>query len=108
MEFFTTQTPDGLKSLGIGLLMSSSTMGSYICSIILTTVMAITSRNEEARWVPPDLNDGHLDWYFFLLAALTAINLVLFVICAKRYNPISFENRAENMEMGTQEQANEA
>lgn len=88
--------------------MSSSAMGSYICSIILTTVMAITSRNGEAGWVPPDLNDGHLDRYFFLLAALTGINLVLFVICAKRYNPISFENRAEDMEMGTQEAANEA
>ncbi|KAA3469404.1 protein NRT1/PTR FAMILY 7.2 isoform X2 [Gossypium australe] len=100
MEFFATQTPDGLESLGIGLSMSSSAMGSYICSIILTTVMAITSRNGEAGWVPPDLNDGHLDRYFFLLAALTAINL--------RYNPISFENRAEDMEMGTQEQDNEA
>ncbi|KAG4134445.1 hypothetical protein ERO13_D08G156650v2 [Gossypium hirsutum] len=108
MEFFATQTPDGLKSLGIGLSMSSSAMVSYICSIILTTVMAITSTNGEAGWVPPDLNDGHLDRYFFLLAALTAINLVLFVICAKRYSPTSFENRAENMEMGTQEQANEA
>ncbi|MBA0584087.1 hypothetical protein Gorai_014918 [Gossypium raimondii] len=84
MEFFATQTPDGLKSLGIGLSMSSSAMVSYICSIILTTVMAITSTNGEAGWVPPDLNDGHLDRYFFLLAALTAINLVLFVICAKR------------------------
>ncbi|MBA0756134.1 hypothetical protein Gogos_020427 [Gossypium gossypioides] len=108
MEFFATQTPDGLKSLGIWLSMSSSAMGSYICSIILTTVMAITSTNGEAGWVPPNLNDGHLDRYFFLLAALTAINLVVFVICAKRYTPISFENRAENMEMGTQEQANEA
>ncbi|MBA0852520.1 hypothetical protein Goshw_006297 [Gossypium schwendimanii] len=89
MEFFATQTPDGLKSLGIGLSTSSSAMDSYICSIILTTVMAITSTNGEA-------------------AALTAINLVLFVICAKRYSPTSFKNRAENMEMGTQEQANEA
>ncbi|MBA0709490.1 hypothetical protein Golax_024521 [Gossypium laxum] len=57
MEFFATQTPDGLKSLGIGLSMSSSAMDSYICSIILTTVMAITSTNGEAGWVPPDLND---------------------------------------------------
>ncbi|MFQ6626818.1 hypothetical protein Gotur_005198 [Gossypium turneri] len=92
MEFFATQTPDGLKSLGIGLSMSSSAMGSYICSIILTTVMAITSTNGEVGWVPPNLNDGYLDRYFFLLAALAAINLVLFVICAKRYSPTSFEN----------------
>ncbi|XVF22733.1 hypothetical protein REPUB_Repub12eG0196200 [Reevesia pubescens] len=101
MEFFASQTPDGLKSLGIGLSMCSSAMGSYICSMILTLVMAITSKNGKAGWVPPDLNAGHLDRYFFLLAALTALNLLLFVTFAKRYNPISFEKRADEIEMET-------
>ncbi|KAK8612063.1 hypothetical protein V6N13_132096 [Hibiscus sabdariffa] len=105
MEFFATQSPDGLQSLGIGLSMCSSAMGSYMCSMILTAVMAITSKNGKPGWVPPDLNAGHLDRYFLFLAALTALNLVLFVICAKRYNPISFENRAEDMEMETKNQA---
>ncbi|KAL4325521.1 hypothetical protein GQ457_11G000840 [Hibiscus cannabinus] len=105
MEFFATQSPDGLQSLGIGLSMCSSAMGSYMCSMILTAVMAITSKNGKPGWVPPDLNAGHLDRYFLFLAALTALNLVLFVICAKRYNPISFENRADDMEMETKNQA---
>lgn len=74
MEFFASQTPDGLKSLGIGLSMCSSAMG------FCRQVMAITSKNGKPGWVPADLNVGHLDRYFFLLAALTAINLVLFVI----------------------------
>ncbi|XWS45914.1 hypothetical protein CRYUN_Cryun14cG0020100 [Craigia yunnanensis] len=108
MEFFASQAPDGLKSLGIGLSMCSSAMGSYICSIILTAVMAITSKNGRPGWVPSDLNAGHMDRYFFLLAALTALNLVLFVTCAKRYDPISFEKRAEEIEMETRDKANEA
>ncbi|XVF79867.1 hypothetical protein PTKIN_Ptkin15bG0024600 [Pterospermum kingtungense] len=108
MEFFASQTPNGLKSLGIGLSMCSSAMGSYICSMILTAVMAITSKNGKPGWVPSDLNDGHLDRYFFLLAALTAFNLVLFVICAMRYDPISFEKRAEEIEMETPKQVGEA
>ncbi|XP_017971956.1 PREDICTED: protein NRT1/ PTR FAMILY 7.2 isoform X1 [Theobroma cacao] len=108
MEFFASQTPDGLKSLGIGLSMYSSAMGSYICSIILAAVMAITSKNGKPGWVPPDLNAGHLDRYFFLLAALAALNLALFVACAKRYNPVSFEKRAEGVEMEARHQASEA
>ncbi|XVE76954.1 hypothetical protein DITRI_Ditri13aG0022200 [Diplodiscus trichospermus] len=101
MEFFASQAPDGLRSLGIGLSMCSFAMGSYTCGIILTAVMAITSKNGKPGWVPSDLNAGHLDRYFFLLAALTALNLVLFVICATRYDPISFEKRAEEIEMET-------
>ncbi|OMO78569.1 Proton-dependent oligopeptide transporter family [Corchorus capsularis] len=108
MEFFASQTPDGLKSLGIGLSMYSSAMGSYICSMILTAVMAITTKNGQPGWVPPDLNAGHLDRYFFLLAALTAINLVLFIACAKRYNPVSFEKRALELKMEAIDQPNEA
>ncbi|KAK5812646.1 hypothetical protein PVK06_028083 [Gossypium arboreum] len=123
--------PSELQRIGIGIAMAMATM--IIAAIVEqqrlkhadsknTSDLSIfwqipqyvlvgvseASVNGEAGWVPPDLDDGHLDRYFFLLAALTAINLVLFVICAKRYNPISFENRAEDMEMGTQEPANEA
>lgn len=92
-EFFSSQIPDKLKSLGLGLSMSSSAMGSYTCSIILAVVMKITTKDGKPGWVPANLNDGHLDRYFFLCAALTALNLVIFIFCAKRYKCISVERR---------------
>lgn len=93
MEFFATQTPDGLKSLGIGLSMASSAVGSYVASMILTVVMKITTKDGKPGWVPPNLNDGHLDRFFFLSAALTALNLALYIVCAKRYKFILLEKR---------------
>ncbi|KAM6584056.1 hypothetical protein CsatB_011058 [Cannabis sativa] len=93
MEFFASQTPDGLKSLGIGLSMSSSAMGSYVASTILTVVMRVTTKDGKLGWVPPNLNDGHLDRFFFLSAVLAAVNFVLYVLCAKRYKSISLEKR---------------
>ncbi|WCJ22880.1 Major facilitator superfamily protein [Euphorbia peplus] len=93
MEFFASQTPDAMKSLGISLSMCSTAFGSYICSIILTIVMAITARDGNPGWVPPNLNHGHVERYFFLSAALIALNLGLFIICAKRYKFTSFEKR---------------
>ncbi|KAI3796662.1 hypothetical protein L1987_39341 [Smallanthus sonchifolius] len=44
---------------------------------VLYVVMNITSKNGKPGWVPANLNDGHLDRFFFLCAALTALNLVL-------------------------------
>ncbi|KAI3743790.1 hypothetical protein L1987_56857 [Smallanthus sonchifolius] len=77
-EFFAAQVPDKLKSIGLGLSMCSSAMGSYTSNIILSVVMKITSKKGKPGWVPANLNDGHLDRFFFLCAALTALNLVFF------------------------------
>nr|XP_043626990.1 protein NRT1/ PTR FAMILY 7.3-like [Erigeron canadensis] len=98
-EFFAAQVPDKLKSIGLGLSMCSSAMGSYTSSIILSVVMKITSKNGKPGWVPANLNDGHLDRFFFLCATLTALNLVLFVSCAKKYKNIVVERRDEAREM---------
>lgn len=92
-EFFTAQTPDSLKCLGLGLSMSSSAFGSYLCGVILTVVMKFSTKNGKPGWVPPNLNSGHLDRFFFLSAALTAIALVLFVLAAKRFKGITQEKR---------------
>ncbi|KAJ0836927.1 putative proton-dependent oligopeptide transporter family, MFS transporter superfamily [Helianthus annuus] len=98
-EFFAAQVPDKLKSIGLGLSMCSSAMGSYTSSIILSVVMKITSKNGKPGWVPANLNDGHLDRFFFLCAALTALNLVFFISCAKKYKNIVVERRDEAREM---------
>ncbi|MED6198334.1 hypothetical protein PIB30_065409 [Stylosanthes scabra] len=95
MEFFSSQTPDGVKGLGIGLSMSSSAVGSYVANIVLTMVMKITSRHGQPGWVSPNLNEGHLDRFFFLCAFLTFINLIVYIICARRYKDISWEKSEE-------------
>ncbi|KAK9742808.1 hypothetical protein RND81_03G198700 [Saponaria officinalis] len=98
-EFFSSQTPDGLKSIGLGLPMSSTAMGSYLCSAILSVVMHFTTKNGQPGWVPPNLNEGHLERFFFLSAALTTLNLGFYVFCARRYKGISLEKRDSDKEM---------
>ncbi|XP_004506506.1 protein NRT1/ PTR FAMILY 7.3-like [Cicer arietinum] len=88
MNFFTSQTPDGLESLGMGLSMFSSALGCYVGNIILTVVNKITSSQGQHGWVSPNLNDGHLDRYYFLIAFLIVIVLMLYIVCAKRYKGI--------------------
>lgn len=91
MEFFASEMPEGLKSIGMGLSMSSSAIGSYLCSMLLTVITEITSKNGKKGWVPPNLNEGHLDRFFFLSAALTALNLGVYLVCAKRYEHVLIE-----------------
>lgn len=74
LEFFYDQSPGGMKSLG-----TSLAAGSYLNSAVLGAVAASTG------WIPDDLNEGHLDYFFWLMAALIVVNLMHFLHCCSRY-----------------------
>lgn len=93
LEFFNSQAPDGLKSFGSALCMTSISFGNYVSSLLVTIVMKISATDNMPGWIPGNLNRGHLDRFYFLLAALTAADLVVYILCAKWYKYIKFESR---------------
>lgn len=93
LEFFNDQTPDGLKSFGSALCMTSISLGNYVSSLLVTIVMKFSKNEKMPGWIPGNLNKGHLDRFFFLLAALTAADFVVYLICAKWYKYIKVEGR---------------
>jgi len=90
LEFFNGQAPDGIKSFGSALCMASISFGNYVSSLLVRMVMLITSRGDSPGWISSDLNYGHIDRFYFLIMALTAIDVVLFIVCARWYKPITF------------------
>ena len=95
LEFFNAQTPDGLKSFGSALCMTSISLGNYVSSLLVAIVMKISTKGDIPGWIPGNLNLGHLDRFYFLLAALTTADLVVYVALAKWYKSIQFEENAE-------------
>jgi peptide/histidine transporter 3/4 len=89
LEFFNGQAPEGLRSFGSALWMTSIAMGNYVSSLIVTIVMDITTRDNKPGWIPEDLNRGHMDRFCFLLAFLTVLDFIAYVICARRYRGIA-------------------
>ncbi|XP_027192858.1 protein NRT1/ PTR FAMILY 7.3-like [Cicer arietinum] len=96
LEFFNAQAPDGLKSFGSALCMTSISLGNYVSSLIVSIVMKISTEDNMPGWIPGNLNSGHLDRFFFLLAALTSIDLIAYIACAKWFNSIQMECKYEN------------
>ncbi|KAK6119265.1 hypothetical protein DH2020_046991 [Rehmannia glutinosa] len=93
LEFFNGQAPDGLKSFGSALSMTSISLGNYVSSLIVTIVMKVSTSDDMPGWIPRDLNLGHLDRFYYLLAGLTAADLVVYIVCAKWYKYTRFEDR---------------
>ncbi|KAK4855135.1 hypothetical protein QYF36_004356 [Acer negundo] len=104
LEFFNGQAPDGIKSFGSSLCMASISLGNYVSSMLVNLVMGITAKGNKPGWIPDDLNTGHMDRFYFLLAVLTAFDFVIYLFCAKWYTCISLEGtEKEIIEMEEQE-----
>ncbi|XP_021912699.1 protein NRT1/ PTR FAMILY 7.1 [Carica papaya] len=91
LEFFNGQAPDGIKSFGSSLCMASISLGNYVSSLLVNMVMGITARGNKDGWIPENLNRGHMDRFYFLIAVLTGFDFVIYVFCARWYNCINLD-----------------
>ncbi|KAJ0683191.1 putative proton-dependent oligopeptide transporter family, PTR2 family proton/oligopeptide symporter [Helianthus annuus] len=85
LEFFYDQSPDAMRSLCSALSLLTTALGNYLSSFILTMVTYFTARGGKPGWIPDNLNEGHLDYFFWLLAGLSGLNMLVYIVCAKVY-----------------------
>ncbi|XBI01919.1 hypothetical protein VPH35_130579 [Triticum aestivum] len=79
LEFFYDQSPGSMKSLGTALVHLAVAGGSYLNSALLGAVALATG------WIPDNLDEGHLDNFFWFMAALSTLNMLQFVYYSIRY-----------------------
>jgi peptide/histidine transporter 3/4 len=75
IELFYDRAPDGMRSLCTALAQLAVAAGNYLNSAVLGAVAS-------AGWIPEDLDEGHLDYFFWVMAALGALNLLQFLLCS--------------------------
>ncbi|KAL4230745.1 hypothetical protein ACF0H5_011120 [Mactra antiquata] len=84
LEFAYTQAPQFMQGLIMGLFLMTSGLGGYLASAIVA-IVGTWRTSDGSDWYPKEPNDGHLEYILFLLAALTAVNLLVFIFVAKQY-----------------------
>ncbi|CAM6023233.1 unnamed protein product [Sphagnum balticum] len=85
LEFFYEQAPDSMRSLGAAFLAATSGLGAYLGSFLVAATMKLTGRNGRRSWISNTISNGHIDYYFWLLAVLSVINLMAFLYFASIY-----------------------
>lgn len=74
LEFFYSQAPSTMRSVSQACNLFTNALGSWL-TIPLTMLVNI---NQSDMWVTSNVDNGHLDYYFFLLAALMFLALIVF------------------------------
>ncbi|OIW19866.1 hypothetical protein TanjilG_27232 [Lupinus angustifolius] len=85
LEFFYDQAPDAMRSLCSALSLLTAALGQYFSSLLVTIVTSISTKNGSPGWIPDNLNYGHLHYFFWLLAVLSVLNFIAFLLVAKLY-----------------------
>ncbi|XP_048527101.1 protein NRT1/ PTR FAMILY 5.7-like [Triticum urartu] len=86
-EYFYDQVPDSMRSLGIGLYLSVIGAGSFLSSLVIAAADHVSSHGgRRDGWFGKDLSRSRLDLFYWLLAAISAVNLGFYVLVAARYS----------------------
>ncbi|KAJ4846983.1 hypothetical protein Tsubulata_019983 [Turnera subulata] len=84
-EFFYNQVPSELKSIGAALFLSIFGVGMFLSSFLISAIEKATGAAGHDSWFTNNLNKAHLDYFYWLLAALSAAQFAVFLYCAKSY-----------------------
>ncbi|XP_073289301.1 protein NRT1/ PTR FAMILY 5.6-like [Primulina huaijiensis] len=84
-EYFYDQVPDSMRSLGIAFYLSVLGAANFLSSLLITLVDRVTDKGGKS-WFGKDLNTSRLDYFYWLLAGITAGNLCIFTFVAMRYS----------------------
>ncbi|ESQ40100.1 hypothetical protein EUTSA_v10013125mg [Eutrema salsugineum] len=85
LEFFYDQAPDAMRSLCSALSLTTVALGNYLSTLLVTVVTKITTSGGRPGWIADNLNRGHLDYFYWLLAVLSFLNFFVYLWIAKRY-----------------------
>lgn len=77
LDFNYTYSPQAMRSLATAISLSGFALGNYLSSFLVQIVTTSTT------WIPNNLNEGHLDYFYWLLDGLLLLNLALFVAFSK-------------------------
>ncbi|KAJ4879774.1 Protein NRT1/ PTR FAMILY 5.16 [Raphanus sativus] len=84
-EFFYDQVPTELRSIGLAFSLSSLGLSNFLSGLFIIVVDWATGRYGGHSWFNNNLNRAHIDYFYWLLAASTAIAFFAFVFISRSY-----------------------
>ena len=74
-----------MKNTCTSLALLTIALGSFLSSSIYAIVAAFTATGGSAGWISDNLNQGHLDYFFWAMAAMCTLNFFVYTAFAKNY-----------------------
>ncbi|XP_061367506.1 protein NRT1/ PTR FAMILY 1.2-like isoform X2 [Gastrolobium bilobum] len=103
-EFYYTEFPKSMSSIASSLFGLGMAVGYVVSSLVFKIVENVTSRGGKDGWVSDNINKGRFDKYYWLLATLSAVNILYYLVCSWAYGPTSDQESKMTEENGSNEE----
>ncbi|CDP10710.1 unnamed protein product [Coffea canephora] len=85
-EFFYDQVPIELRSVGLSFHFGALGIGNFLSSFLVSMIDKATSQWGRVSWFSDNLNHAHIDYFYWLLAGIGAVGLIIFVYISRFYS----------------------
>jgi len=85
LEFFYDQSPESMRSTATALFWMVISAGSYMSTMLVSIIHKYSAGPGGSNWLPDNLNEGKLEYFYWIVTGLQVVNLVYFAVCAKFY-----------------------
>ncbi|KAL1829371.1 hypothetical protein ACET3Z_007783 [Daucus carota] len=86
-EFFFSEFPRSMSCIALTLRGLGMSAGSLLATFIISSVDKVSTSGGSMSWVPSNINEGHYDYYYWVLCGISAVNFMYFLMCSWAYGP---------------------
>ncbi|GLJ30064.1 hypothetical protein SUGI_0594540 [Cryptomeria japonica] len=83
IEFFYERFPKSMSSTAAALFWCSMGIGLLLNSVVFKVVHKATGESGKQAWLPENLDQGHLEYYYCFCVGLGVLNFIYFLVCSR-------------------------
>ncbi|CAK8570123.1 unnamed protein product [Lathyrus sativus] len=87
VEFFYTYFPKSMSSFAMAIFTLELAAADVVSSALVSIVDKVTSIGGNESWLSTNINKGHLNYYYALIAFLGVINYLYYLVICWAYGP---------------------
>ncbi|XP_027182917.1 protein NRT1/ PTR FAMILY 1.2-like isoform X6 [Coffea eugenioides] len=86
-EFYYSEFPRSMSSISSTLSLLGMSAANLVASFLMNAIDELSKLGGKESWISTNINKGHYDYYYWVLAGLSVPNMIYFLICSKAYGP---------------------
>nr|GME09539.1 protein NRT1/ PTR FAMILY 1.2-like isoform X2 [Ipomoea batatas] len=86
-EFYISEFPESMSGIASNLSDLGAAVGTLLARMVMSIINELSGRGGQQSWIASNINEGHYDYFNWVLAGLSMLNFVVFLVFSKAFGP---------------------